>query len=175
MLRKFILLNNHAEIGIARLLRVWSEQFGQYTGMVLTPKQSIPERPVVGWYVRMQDPKHPIAWGKANGDIHEPIPTFSFTCQPTDKENIFVYIGDYDIYHEREFLILWKAFIGLDDPAKESIQAPPPYVEELKIVKELSMQGKTILQIAEKMAVSESTVKRWRKMAGITRNKKNQT
>jgi hypothetical protein len=58
---------------------------------------------------------------------------------------------------------------SLQKPLEQSL--PPIYADNLDKVKELSMQGLTVKVIALRLAVSESTVKRYRKELGLQRHK----
>jgi hypothetical protein len=49
---------------------------------------------------------------------------------------------------------------------------PPSYTEDLQKVKELSLIPLTINQISLRLGVSESTIKRYRKILGLSRHKK---
>jgi hypothetical protein len=58
-----------------------------------------------------------------------------------------------------------KSVLALD------INPPPIYADDLEKVRELSMIPLTVQQIATRLAISESTVKRYRKQLGIQRRK----
>lgn len=63
---------------------------------------------------------------------------------------------------------LWKNRYEVIYPAIMTIQAPPPYMEDMEKVREYSLKGNhTIEQIGRKVGISVSTVNRYRKRLGI--------